>query len=71
MRAQVKQADITRAIKAVENAGWPRGSFKVVVEGAAITVLPIDAEVDDAAALGRRIEEACWSDGRAATLRPS
>ncbi len=58
-RAPVRSADITRAIKSAENAGWARGSFKVVISRAGeITLLPIDAAIDEAADIGRRIEEA-------------
>ena len=57
-RAAVRQAEITRAIKAMEAAGYARGSFKVVIEGGAITLLPVDADRDEAADIGRRIEEA-------------
>ena len=58
-RATVRQADITRAIKAAENAGWARGSFRVRVgPDGAIELLPIDAEADEAADIARRIEGA-------------
>ena len=67
-RAAVRQADVTRVAKGMENAGWARGSFKIVVEGGAITVLPIEAQ-DDAADLERRMEEAFTDDHRAPALR--
>ena len=70
-RATFKQADVTKIAKGLQNAGWPVGSFKVVIEGGVITALPIDAAADDGAALGRRIEDAYGSDRRAAPLRPS
>jgi hypothetical protein len=68
-RALVRAADITRAVKALENAGWPRGSFKVIVEGSAITLLPIDAAADEDAELARRMEEVFGGDERATPLR--
>ncbi len=69
-RLAVRQADITRAIRSAEAAGWPRGSFKVVVAAGAITLLPIDAAADEGEDLGRRIEETLGGDARAARLRP-
>ena len=57
-RAAIRQADITRAVKAMEAAGYARGSFKIVIEGARLELLPIDADRDEAADIGRRIEEA-------------
>lgn len=67
-RAAVRQADVTRVAKGMENAGWARGSFKIVVEGGAITVLPIEA-LEDAADLERRMEEAFANDRRAPAVR--
>jgi hypothetical protein len=67
-RAAVRQADIVRAVKAMEAAGWARGSFKVVIEGARIEVLPLDADRDEAADIGRRIEDALGDDDRAPAL---
>ena len=58
-RARVRQADITRAIKAYEAAGYARGSFRVTVEpSGAIVLTPIDADQDEAADLERRMREA-------------
>lgn len=57
-RAAIRQADITRAVKAMEAAGYARGSFKIVIEGARLELLPIDGDRDEAADIGRRIEEA-------------
>ena len=58
-RAAVKQADITRAIRAMEAAGYARGSFRVTVEpGGAIVLTPIDTDTDEAADLERRMQEA-------------
>ncbi len=58
-RSPIRQADITRAIKAAENAGWARGSFRVrVLRDGAIELLPIDGEADEAADIARRIEGA-------------
>jgi hypothetical protein len=58
-RAPVRQAEITRAIRAAEAAGWARGSFKVIVGAdGAVTLLPIDAAADEAADLERRMDEA-------------
>jgi hypothetical protein len=68
--APIRQADITRAIKGAENAGWPARSFKVVVEGHAITLLPIAGAASEADDLARRIEGAFGDDQRAAPLRP-
>lgn len=68
-RAAVRQADITRAVKAAENAGWARGSFKVVVEGAAITLLPVGGDQSEAEDIGRRIEGAFRDDQGARGLR--
>jgi hypothetical protein len=53
-----RQADVTRAIKSAENAGWPRGSFQVVITEGKIVLLPIDAAADEAADLERRMAEA-------------
>lgn len=59
-RAAFKQADATRLAKGLQRAGWPVGSFKVVVEEGRIVALPITAnEPSDAAAdAERRMREA-------------
>ncbi len=55
--AAFRQVDVTRAIKAAEAAGWPRGSFKVMIEtSGAITILPINTADDEATDIGRRID---------------
>jgi capsular polysaccharide biosynthesis protein len=58
-RAAVRQAAITRVIRAAEAAGWARGSFKVVVSAdGQVTLLPVEAAADEAADLERRMNEA-------------
>ena len=56
--APVRQADITRALKAMEAAGYAKGSFKVIIDGARLELLPIDAAADEAGDIERRMEEA-------------
>lgn len=59
-RATFSQADYTRAIKGAVAAGWPVGSFKIVVEGDRMEVLPIAANSssDPYAESAKRIREA-------------
>lgn len=63
-RAVVSQADYTRAVRGVLKAGWPVGSFKVVVENGRLEVLPLAANEpsDPAAEAARRIREAFDSE---------
>lgn len=59
-RATFSQADVTRLAKGALKAGLPVGSFKIVVEGTQISLLPIAANgpSDDDADLARRMREA-------------
>ena len=58
-RAHVRQAEITRAVKAMEAAGYARGSFRVTIErGGAIVLTPIGGDQDEAADVERRMQEA-------------
>ncbi|HEV2365197.1 MAG TPA: hypothetical protein VGS12_13480 [Caulobacteraceae bacterium] len=75
-RGAFRQADLARAIRAAEAAGWPRGSFKVLVRDGVIEVLPIGAAEDEGVALGRRIDALARGSGggdghRAPAVRPS
>jgi hypothetical protein len=69
-RVPFKQADLTRAIRSAEAAGWTRGSYKVVVDKGAISLLPIDAGADEGADLERRMAEMITGDDGAPALRP-
>jgi hypothetical protein len=59
-RAAFKQSDVTRLAKGALKAGLPVGSFKIVVEEGALTLLPLTANdpSDPAAEDARRIREA-------------
>jgi hypothetical protein len=54
-RVPVRQIDITRAIRGAEAAGWPRGSFKVTIEGGAVTITPVNMEDDEDEDIARRM----------------
>lgn len=57
-RASFRQADLTRAVKAVERAG-AAGRFKIVVDNGVIALLPVDgAPASDAEEIERRMREA-------------
>ena len=53
--SRIRQIDLVRLIRGAEAAGWPRGSFRVVVEGARVTLEPVDPSFDEAAEIARRI----------------
>jgi hypothetical protein len=55
-RSAVRASDVTRLIRSAEKAGWQRGSYKVVVEGARVTLLPIGGIADEAEDIAQRIE---------------
>lgn len=55
-RSPFRQVDVARLIRSAEAAGWPRGSYKVVVERERLSLVPIDAVGDEADDIARRIE---------------
>jgi hypothetical protein len=59
-RAPFKQSDVTRLAKGALKAGLPVGSFKIVVEGGVVTLLPLTANdpSDAAADAERRMRDA-------------
>lgn len=63
-RAATTKAVLRRAIdclfEGATRAGWPVGSFKIVVDGGKVEFLPIaaNAPLDDAAEMERRIRGA-------------
>jgi hypothetical protein len=59
-RAKVKQADVARVVRGAIRGGLPVGSFKIVVEGGRVEVLPLAANApsDDAAEMERRMRGA-------------
>lgn len=58
--AAFKQSDVSRAVRGALRGGLPVGSFKVVVEGARIELLPVAANApsDAAAEAEQRMREA-------------
>ena len=57
-KAAFRQADLTRAVRAVERAG-ARGKYKIVVDNGVVSLLPIDgAPASDAEDSERRMREA-------------
>lgn len=58
--ATIRQADVSRVIRAALKAGMPPGSFTVEVVGRTVKLLPIAANApsDDAAEMQRRMREA-------------
>ncbi len=63
-KAAMRQSEITRlfkgAFKAAQDFGLPVGSYEIRVENGGARILPLAANepLDDAAEMGRRIEEA-------------
>lgn len=59
-KARVRQADVARVVRGAVRGGLPVGSFKVVVEGDRVELLPVAANTpsDAAAEAERRMKEA-------------
>lgn len=59
-RAEVPQAEWTRAIRGALKAGLPVGSFKATVENGHVVILPLTANdpADAAQDVERRMQEA-------------